>query len=173
MGAQAAFRLNARPPGPNPKPFSSCRFRTWPSGTRAVESDWAKGQKEVRIIDTLEPAVTAHRVIIDEEVISTESAVRGEDLGYSLLYQWTHITRDRGCLKHDDRLDSVAGGVAALQRSLGVDAEVHREALLKAQRDAAMERFIRTHVEGGMLAGRGRWNPEEAEFDEVVRTRVG
>ena len=78
-----------------------------------------------------------------------------------------------GGLKHDDRLDSVAGRVAALQRSLGVDAEVHREALLKAQRDAVMERFVRVHEEGGMLAGRGCWNPDVEEFDKVVRTRVG
>ena len=32
-----------------------------------------------------------------------------EDRNYSFLYQLTHLTKDRGSLTHDDRLDAVAG----------------------------------------------------------------
>ena len=69
----------------------------WKGGCTVVESEWAKGQKELRIIDTLEPVLTQHRLVIDETLVRREAAA--EDHLYSLLYQLTHITRDRGALR--------------------------------------------------------------------------
>ena len=39
-----------------------------------------------------------------------------EDSNYSFLYQLTHITKDRGALTYDDRVDAVAGAGAHFQR---------------------------------------------------------
>jgi len=94
--------------------FQPILSNVWPGGCTVVESEWAKGQKEQRIIDTLEPVISAHRLIIDEDLARKEA--RADDHRYSFLYQLTHITRDRGALKHDDRLDALAGAVAHYMR---------------------------------------------------------
>ena len=57
----------------------------------------AKGQKEIRIIETLEPAMSSHKVIIDSRVARDQK----------LMEQITRITRDRGSLVHDDRIDAM------------------------------------------------------------------
>ena len=64
-------------------------------------------QKELRIIDTLEPVMSSHRLIVDQRVIQRDFDT-AKDVKYSLFYQMTRITRDRGALVHDDRLDALA-----------------------------------------------------------------
>lgn len=73
-------------------------------------------QKEQRIIDTLEPVMNSHRLIIDKRLIqkdydTTQHRASEHSLKYQLFYQMTRITRDRGSLVHDDRLDCLAGAV--------------------------------------------------------------
>lgn len=59
----------------------------------------SRGSKEPWICDVLEPVLTSHRLIIDPMCLKdTESP-----------YQLSHITRDRGCLRHDDRVEALAG----------------------------------------------------------------
>jgi hypothetical protein len=67
-------------------------------------------QKENRIIDTLEPVLSTHRLIVDQKLIERDYET-SKDIKYSLLYQLTRITRDRGALVHDDRLDALAMAV--------------------------------------------------------------
>ena len=76
-------------------------------------------QKELRIIDTLEPLFNQHRIIVDRKVIEKDYQDTQELIGtlengfaYSLFYQLTHITKDRGSLVHDDRADAFAGCAA-------------------------------------------------------------
>lgn len=67
-------------------------------------------QKERRIIDTLEPVIAQHRLIVSEDLVRRDSEV-GEGEGsqyFKLFYQMTRITYDRGSLRHDDRLDALA-----------------------------------------------------------------
>jgi len=71
-------------------------------------------QKERRILDTLEPVMSGrHKLIIDESVIrhdyeSTKALPAEKALKYQLCYQMTRLTRDKGSLAHDDRLDVLA-----------------------------------------------------------------
>ncbi len=74
-------------------------------------------QKERRIIETLEPIINRHHLIVDRRLIEKDLAFVRDDhpelgveqrLKYSLMYQLSHITLDRGSLIHDDRLDSLA-----------------------------------------------------------------
>lgn len=70
-------------------------------------------QKELRIIDTLELLMNSHRLIVDQSLVEREvaAALNGDSddtLVYSLFYQMTRITKERGALKHDDRLDALA-----------------------------------------------------------------
>lgn len=72
----------------------------------AVEGFKVSGQKEVRIIDTLEPIMGQHRLVIDRAALRQDLAT--EDNVKCGLYQLTHITKARGALKHDDRIDVLA-----------------------------------------------------------------
>lgn len=64
-------------------------------------------QKELRIIDTLEPVMSSHRLIVDQKLIQKDFDT-AKDPKYSLFYQMTRLTKDRGALIHDDRLDALA-----------------------------------------------------------------
>ena len=74
-------------------------------------------QKEQRIIDTLEPVMNQHRLVVDRAVVewdfrSTQDLPPDHQLPYQLFYQMTRITKERGALVHDDRLDALAIAVA-------------------------------------------------------------
>lgn len=76
-----------------------------------IEEVKHSSQKELRIIDTLEPVMSNHRLIVDQKVIDRDfESVK--DPKYSLFYQMTRITKDRGALIHDDRLDALSMAVS-------------------------------------------------------------
>ena len=70
-------------------------------------------QKEKRICDVMEPLLNQHRLIVDEAVIN-EDYTTAQDFGvekslkHQLFYQLSRITRDKGCIPHDDKLDSLS-----------------------------------------------------------------
>ena len=86
-------------------------------------------QKELRIIDTLEPVMNQHKLIIDPKVVQqdfdsvqhhpTEKAQK-----YMLTYQLTRVTKERGSLAHDDRLDALAMGVAYWVEQMAADVDM-------------------------------------------------
>ncbi len=72
---------------------------------------WSRGQKERRILDTLEPLIQSHKVIISRALIDEDMKWRGaddENQMYSVIYQMTRLTRDKGSLAHEDRIESLA-----------------------------------------------------------------
>jgi phage terminase large subunit-like protein len=75
-----------------------------------VEEFRSKGQKEQRICDTLEPVIGSHRLVVLEDVIRKDFQPGNKD--NQLFYQLTRITRQRGALKFDDRLDALAMAVS-------------------------------------------------------------
>ena len=85
-------------------------------------------QKERRICDTLEPVMNSHRLIIDRKVVendydSTRSLPPEKALRYQLIYQMTRVTRQKGALAHDDRLDVLAMAVAYWAEQMAQDAD--------------------------------------------------
>ena len=84
-------------------------------------------QKERRIIDTLEPVMNAHRLVIDPKVIrndfeSAQSYSAESQLKYQLMYQMSRITKDRGAITHDDRLDALSIAVNYWVEQMAQDA---------------------------------------------------
>lgn len=82
-------------------------------------------RKEERILDALEPVTTQHRLIIDRGVVeydlsSNQDLPLEERLSKTLAYQLTRLCRDKGALKHDDRIDALAMGVAYFTDRLNV-----------------------------------------------------
>ncbi len=72
-------------------------------------------QKELRIIDTLEPLLNQHRLVLNYTAVEkdiNEALTDTKRIGYSLIHQLSHITKDRGSLQHDDRLDALTIGVS-------------------------------------------------------------
>lgn len=84
-----------------------------------VEDVWNNKQKELRIIDTIEPALNSHKIIFDKQLILDDNEI--EDRNHSLIYQMTRIEKVRDCLIHDDRLDSLSMAIAYFTENMGVD----------------------------------------------------
>ena len=101
--------------------------------------------KEKRIIDTLEPILNQHRLVVDDKVIQQDYQSE-VDLKYKLFYQLTRLTRDKGSLIHDDRLDalSIAVGywVETLDRDIQQAVQDHKKDLLEKELDKFMESSI-------------------------------
>jgi hypothetical protein len=80
--------------------------------------------------------------VVAESFLREDAAT--EDRHYSFLYQLTHITKDRGALTHDDRMDAVAGTIAHFQRAMMMDVDQ----AAKAMRDEEMLAEIKDFLEG-------------------------
>ena len=92
----------------------------------AVEDDFVTGQKELRIIETLEPVIARGSLIVNKSVIDEDRDAcskypAAQRLLFSLFHQMSKITRDKGCLNHDDRLDAVEGAVRHWLKVIGID----------------------------------------------------
>lgn len=87
-------------------------------------------QKEARMIDTLEPVLMRHKLIVQKSVITDDYAIYEHKPAYSLFYQLTRLSRDRGSLAHDDRLDAVCMAVAYWLDQMDRDAEQGESELL-------------------------------------------
>jgi len=107
----------------------------------------SKGQKEVRIIDIIEPLTSNHKLIINQDIFIREYNEAQQDIGnmpYTFTYQFSHITKERKCLEHDDRLDAVAIGCAYLQNLVSISAE---EAL-EQYKDEMLQKFLDEKIYG-------------------------
>jgi hypothetical protein len=114
--------------------FKPVAARIHPAAVTEVKS---KGQKELRICDVLEPIMGSHRLIVNASTIVSDYQTASDKDGvrnpiYSLFYQMTRISRERGALAHDDRLDALAIGVQFFVESMAKDA-------VKGQREVTEE----------------------------------
>ena len=92
-----------------------------------IEEVRANVRKEDRIIDALEPVLNQHRLVIDRSVIdwdykSNPDAPPEERLLYMLFYQMSRMCREKGAVKHDDRLDCLAQGVKYYTDAMAISA---------------------------------------------------
>ena len=93
-----------------------------------IEEVRANVRKEDRIIDALEPILNQHRLIIDRSIIewdftSNADAAPEERLLYMLFYQMSRMCREKGAVKHDDRLDCLAQGVKYYTDCMAISAQ--------------------------------------------------
>ena len=115
-----------------------------------IEEVKHSAQKEKRIIDTLEPVMNQHRLIVDPKVIEKDyQSIEGDgetQARYRLFYQMSRITRDRGSLAQDDRLDALAIAVnywvQAMARDTQLAHQQHKEELLQKELDKFMQSAI-------------------------------
>jgi hypothetical protein len=93
-----------------------------------VEEVRATVRKEQRIIDSLEPVLNQHRLVVDRSVVdwdynSNKQAAPEERLLYMLFYQMSRMCREKGAVKHDDRLDCLSQGVQYFTDCMSISAQ--------------------------------------------------
>jgi len=118
--------------------------RLYPCTTEEVRSSM---QKEKRIIDTLEPVMNQHRIVVDEALIKKDyenynSYAQDQAHRYQLFYQMTRITRERGALSKDDRIDVLAMAVAYWTEQMDKDILKTLQDHRAAMHDADLEQFL-------------------------------
>jgi hypothetical protein len=93
-------------------------------------------QKEKRICDTLEPVMNAHRLVVDRTLVSEDykSTDTNEKRGF---YQMSRLTREKGALRFDDRIDVLAMlvkyWVTSMERDTGsAQADAEDEAMRRS-----------------------------------------
>lgn len=102
-----------------------------------VSEEFVTGQKELRIIGTLEPIMGRGSLVFMESVVEEDNeqteryASSGKRQTYSLFFQLTKVTKQRGCLAHDDRLDALEGSVRHWLQQIAVD----QHKTIKAEED--------------------------------------
>lgn len=101
----------------------------------AVEDDLVTGQKERRIISTLEPVIGRGALIVSENVVEQDNRdcaryAPKDRITYSLFHQMAKLTPERGSLVHDDRLDALEGAVRYWQKYISIN----QDTALHAQR---------------------------------------
>ena len=104
-------------------------------------------QKEKRIIDTLEPVMNQHRLVIDPQVIekdlqTVQNYPSESQAKYMLFHQLTRITKDKGALIHDDRLDALQMAVGYWVEQMATDADKEVKVRKEKLHDEQLERFV-------------------------------
>jgi hypothetical protein len=122
-------------------------------GTHVEAIKSPRVQKEVRILSVLEPAIQGHRVVVSASVVERDyqSVLAYQDtVGadhahvYSLFHQMTHITRERECLLHDDRIEGLAMMLAQYADVLGINPW---ESAARAEEDRMEQELMALHME--------------------------
>ena len=112
-----------------------------------IEEVRANVRKEDRIIDSLEPILNQHRLVVDKSVIEWDYKSNPNEapelrLMYMLFYQMSRMCREKGAVKHDDRLDCLAQGVKYFTDAFAInahDAIVFRK---KQEWDSMLQDFL-------------------------------
>ena len=112
-----------------------------------VEEVRANVRKEDRIIDSLEPVMNQHRLVVDKKVIEWDYASNKDEapekrLMYMLFYQMGRMCREKGAIKHDDRLDCLAQGVKYFTDALSISAHESIKARKAEEWQSMLQDFI-------------------------------
>jgi hypothetical protein len=117
-------------------------------------------QKERRIIDTLEPVMMQHKLIVDPKVIENDYRTVSQyppekQKHHMLMHQLTRVTRDRGALSKDDRLDALAIAVAHWTEYMARDADKATADLRERKLQDELDKFVQSAT--GRPNRRGLW----------------
>jgi hypothetical protein len=141
-------------------------------GTSIIEEKAQRVQKELRIIADLEPATQSHRIVIAQEAIEfdIDEVMRRADGDtkdrYSLIYQYTNLTRERQSLTHDDRLETLSGLAQLYRDVLGVNPSAMAHRRQAEDDDELFEAELRDAIELGQGSA-----PKDAAHGGPLRGR--
>jgi hypothetical protein len=114
-----------------------------------IEENAGRQQKEKRIVGTLEPLMTDHRLVVSAQLLRDDFQVDYEDVEaakrryHRLTYQLTRMTTSKGCVPFDDRADGLAGlgkfFVGMLMRQLAKASEEGKVRAIEKEAEALIE----------------------------------
>ena len=112
-----------------------------------IEETRANVRKEDRIIDALEPILNQHRLVVDRSVIDWDYKSNPDEapekrLLYMLFYQMSRMCREKGAVRHDDRIDCLAQGVKYFTDAFGISAMEEIKARKRDEWNQMLEAFI-------------------------------
>lgn len=130
---------------------------------------FSTGQKEQRIADILEPVMARGSLVFDESVIaddweSTQGYPADKRQLYTLVHQLTKLTRDRGALVKDDRLDALAMAVGHWVAALAQDSALKAVAV----REQELVRFMKDPMSHNRYTD---FANRQSQFQNTIRRR--
>jgi hypothetical protein len=137
-----AKELKLDPENPDPK--------ARPASFDEEYDGWASTQKELRILDTLQPVLSSHRLVVDRRVIETDLKQQQDKERYSFVHQMTRMARLKGCLPNEDRLEAVSMACSywteRMSRDKNKALEDHKANLL----DQELKKFMQSAFKVGV-----------------------
>ena len=103
------------------------------AGSVAVEEKASRGQKELRIIETLEPVMAQHRLCFSKDVAKNQT----------LGNQITRITRDKNSLRHDDQIEALSGAVAWFRDNMSINSQKRADSMEQLQIEKVAKEFLK------------------------------
>lgn len=116
---------------------------------------WSHTMKENRICDTLEPLLKSHRIVVSRAVIEADLQQQRELAKYSFIQQMTRMARIKGCLPHEDRLESFSMACAYFEEKMSKDASRSLETHRKGEIDKELKKFMKHAMNFGK---KGSWS---------------
>jgi len=114
---------------------------------------WSVGNKEMRILNVLEPLIQSHRLVVNRRVIELDLLQQADKEAYSLIYQMTRIARVKGALAHDDRVEAVSMAASywqeLMRRSTDTSVAKHKQRGI----DTEIRKYLRTMKFGKKFGG--------------------
>ena len=112
-----------------------------------IEETRANVRKEDRIIDALEPVLNQHRLVVDRSVIDWDYKSNPDEapekrLMYMLFYQMSRMCREKGAVRHDDRIDCLAQGIKYFTDAFGISAQEEIKARKREEWNQMLEAFL-------------------------------
>lgn len=114
---------------------------------------WSVGNKEMRILNVLEPLIQAHRLVINRQVVIDDLRQQADKEKYSLIYQMTRIARVKGALAHDDRVEALAMAAGYWQDLMSKDTEKAVEKHKGRLIDVEIRKYLKTIGKRGPRSG--------------------
>ena len=108
-------------------------------------------QKEKRIVDTLEPVMNQHKLVIDRKALerdytSVQHYPPELQSRYMLAHQMTRLTKDKGSLVHDDRIDVLSMAVAYWVEQMAADVDKQMKDRKSELLDKELEKFMQNAI---------------------------
>jgi hypothetical protein len=114
---------------------------------------WSVGNKEMRILNVLEPLIQAHRLVINRQVVIDDLRQQADKEKYSLIYQMTRIARVKGALAHDDRVEALAMAAGYWQDLMSKDTEKSVEKHKGRLIDVEIRKYLKSIGKRGPRSG--------------------